>query len=160
MACLALDVENKNLRFYEGGHLRIKEMKAWNMMDILKETKPLNLTGMLLGSQLQFRDRQMHASYTSVNIFSRFLSDKEMSDITGCKEDPNGDYLAWNETKWKLSGESAFAKNISSDIVCKPRNGTTIFFPSKHALQVEGKIQHRKVDTKAERLWETAKPMM
>ena len=83
----------------------MKKMMQWNLMDILKEKKPVNLNGMLLGSQVQFRERQMHASYTSVKNFSRFLSDKEMSDITGCRDDPHGDYLAWNKTKWKLSGE-------------------------------------------------------
>ena len=66
-------------------------------------------------------------SYTSVNIFSRFLSDEEMEAITSCKDDPNGDYLAWNNTKWLLTGEQPFAKNLSSDIVCQPRNGTTLF---------------------------------
>ena len=53
-----------------------------------------------------------------------------MTEITACKNDPSGDYLSWNSSKWILSGDSAFAKTISSDIVCQPRNGTALLFPS------------------------------
>ena len=126
-------MKHKKAHFFEGGYNRVDDLASWSLdgVDTLLENKPVNLNGMLLGTQTQNNDRQMFNSYTSVNIFSRFLSDKEMSDITSCKDDSNGDYLAWNETKWTLSGRSAFAKNISSDIVCQPRNGTTILFPAE-----------------------------
>ena len=130
-ACFALDIENKKARFFEGGYIRVDDIVPWDGIDTLLENKPVNLNGMVLGTQQQNNDRQMFNSYTSVNIFSRFLIDKEMSEITSCKDDSNGDYLAWNETKWTLSGASAFAKNISSDIVCQPRNGTSILFPAE-----------------------------
>ena len=69
------------------------DLASWDLdgVDMLLENKPVNLNGMVLGTQQQNNDRQLFISYTSVNIFSRFLSDKEMSDITTCKDDSNGD---------------------------------------------------------------------
>ena len=130
-ACFALDIKAKKVRFIEGGNIHVDDLFTWSSMETLLENKPVNLNGMLLGTHQENNERQMFISYTSVNIFSRFLSDNEMSDITSCKDDSNGDYLAWNETKWTLSGEGAFTKNISSDIVCEPRNGTIMLFPAK-----------------------------
>ena len=87
------------MRSFEGGYLRRDALRVWDVWDALLENKPMNLNGMLLGTHQENKERQLHVSYTSINIFSHFLSDQEMSDITGCQADPNGDYLAWNETK-------------------------------------------------------------
>ena len=128
-ACFALDIKKKKARFFEGGHIRLDNILGWGPFGDLLKNKPINLNGMLLGTQQKNQDRQMFSSYTSINIFSRFLSDDEMTAITSCKVDTAGDYLAWNETKWRLSGDKAFENKISADIVCQPRNGTSLFFP-------------------------------
>ena len=129
--CLAFDVNQEKIRFYEGGHLRIDVLDSWNGFDVMLEKKPENLNGMLLGTHQTNMKFQMFNAYTSINIFSRFLSDNELKDITSCQTDPTGDYLAWNETKWTLSGDKAVSRKVSSDVVCEPRNGTTLFFPAE-----------------------------
>ena len=126
--CFALDIDNQKAQAYEGGFLRLNGIKSWDVTEKVLENKPSSLNGMLLGTELSEKGRQKFTTYTSVNIFTRFLSSEEMANITGCREDMEGDYLSWNSSKWILSGGAAVSKTISSDTVCQPRNGTTLLF--------------------------------
>merc|ERR1711892_947786 len=74
-ACFAIDIANKKVRFFEGGSIRIDDLNSWGPFEALLKNKPVDLNGMFLGTQQKKSDKQMFASYTSVNIFSRFLSD-------------------------------------------------------------------------------------
>ena len=126
--CIGIDVGNQKIRYYEGGYLRSDKSKnGWDDFDEFFEDKPNNLTGMLLGAQSVKKD-QWFTSYTSVNIFKRFLSDKEMQDITGCRLDLQGDYLAWDTSEWEMVGTNLRTTLLPFDEVCEPRSGISILF--------------------------------
>ena len=88
--CFALDIDNQKAQAYEGGFLRLNGIKSWDVTEKVLENKPSSLNGMLLGTELHEKGRQKFTTYTSVNIFSRFLSSEEMANITSCTEDMEG----------------------------------------------------------------------
>ena len=132
-ACIALDVGNKKFSYFEGGLLRARDIHAedytWNNLGNFFKGRPDNLNGMMLGTDRK-KEEQWFTDYSSFNIFGRFLTNSEMAEITGCKDDLDGDYFAWNTAKWGFSGDNWREDFVSGSDVCNPRKGISILMPS------------------------------
>ena len=82
---------------------------------------PPTLTGNLILGALNFGGHWYAVSnkVTNLNIFSTFLSEERMKDMTGdgsCLH--SGDYLSWDEMDWTLQG-NAVVETVEKEEPCK-----------------------------------------
>ena len=80
----------------------------------------------------------MYGSVTDAQIFSRELSDQEMTDVTTCSAFPSGDILSWDREPWILKTPSQSSEeemlDLEKDICHSPDNG---LFMVPHKMSYE-----------------------
>ena len=98
--------------------------------------KPINLYQKLQFGDLVFpgfRTFQLESSVSNVHVYSRILAMDEMIKFTGegvCAH--FGDYLAWDDMKWKFNGETSL-ETLEKDQFCNKDHSSenTFLFTEK-----------------------------
>jgi hypothetical protein len=92
------------------------------------DRRPTNLTGMYFG---HFTTHSIH-KFTNLQVYSSLLSTERMVELTSAGSDQceqsRGDYLAWEDMKWSLTG-GAELETVFRDEPCAPARSLQLYPP-------------------------------
>ena len=106
-SCISMNTETGRIRFVVNGYL--VEDKDFDAVRENASNRPIDLKDrLILGIYKAAVDwGEYNIKVTSLNIFSKSLSIEEMQEISTAGSDmcgKSGDYLAWEDMEWELSG--------------------------------------------------------
>ena len=125
-ACVAVDSSTNQLKIVANG----KQIEDKSFPAPEGEQPPTDLTGKLflfkafVGFWYQTRNK-----ISNLNIFSRLLTLPEMVSRTSgdnCGK-ANGDYLAWEDTRWDLKGAARLGEEVEEKDLCRKISKIQLF---------------------------------
>ena len=131
-SCVAINKEAGLIQWVVNGEL-VLEVKSEEFISL--ELIPKNLTGKLILGANSYKDStEWYAEsnkVTNINIFSFFISQEKMEEMTrgqgDCVED--GDYLAWRDMEWILHGHAAL-ETVKMAETCEGDPWANLYFAS------------------------------
>ncbi|ROT60958.1 putative neuronal pentraxin-2 [Penaeus vannamei] len=106
-----------------------------------KEPGPLEPNGAYVIGQEQDsfgggfqRDQSFSGEITELNFWERVLDDRTIARVAACRDDQEGDILAWSDQRWNITGEVRLTTRRREDI-CDRSTRELVVIPDRYSLK-------------------------
>merc|ERR1712241_81423 len=137
-SCFSLSRSSGKFKLFENGQ-KVAEKVSVSIKESLEKLsrKPSLFTLGCYYRNSGYQFMSMYGSVTDAQMFSRELTDKEMTDVTSCKSFLNGDIIQWDRESWQLKSPFQTSKEEVLDLekdVCKSYDHGFLMVPHKQSF--------------------------